>query len=45
MKFASRYKEVLGVEPPIGAVIALIMAIVMFAFGCIAIGYALAKYF
>jgi hypothetical protein len=42
---ASRHKEVLGFEPPLSAIIAIILVVVGFAGICIAIGYTLAKYF
>lgn len=41
----SDYKEVLGFEPPLSAITALILGVVMFAIGFIAIGYLLAKFF
>ena len=39
------YKEVLGFEPPLTTVTAVILTMVVFAISCIAIGFALAKYF
>jgi len=40
-----RYKDVLGFEPPVSTIAAIILAVVMFAISCVAIGYSLAKYF
>ena len=40
-----RYKDVLGFEPPVSTIAAIILAVVVFAVGCMAIGYSLAKYF
>jgi hypothetical protein len=39
------YKEVLGFEPPLTTITALILIVVVFAISCIAIGFAIAKYF
>lgn len=39
------YKEVLGFEPPVSTITAIILTLVMFAICCIAIGFAIAKYF
>lgn len=41
----SRYKEVLGFEPPVSTITAILLGAVVFAISCIAIGYAIAKYF
>jgi hypothetical protein len=40
-----QYKDVLGFDPPVFAIVAIILTVLAFATGCVAIGYALAKFF
>lgn len=41
----SDYKDVLGFEPPVSTIAAIILMVVVFAICFIGLGFALAKYF
>lgn len=40
-----QYEDVLGFDPPVSTIVAIILTVLAFATGCVALGYALAKFF